>query len=138
RVVAIDPAKVKGTSATTGAYWKFPTEGQILRPNPNAQNNAVFSNRPYAGVTIDGEYAFATMVSRLELRPRDNNPNNFDFFEGTTSVKCFHVPSVKLVCDSDSAPIYDDMKVVCKDFFDRNFSFSSQPLIRGDRTYLGI
>ena len=138
RVVAIDPAKVKGTSATTGVYWKFPTEGQILRPNPNAQNNAVFSNRPYAGVTIDGEYAFATMVSRLELRPRDNNPNNFDFFEGTTSVKCFHVPSGKLVWDSDAAPIYDDMKVVCKDFFDRNFSFSSQPLIRGDRLYLGI
>jgi tetratricopeptide (TPR) repeat protein/outer membrane protein assembly factor BamB len=138
RVVAIDPAKVKGTSTTTGIYWKFPTEGQILRPNPNGNGNGMFTNRPYAGVAIDGDYAFATMVSRLEIRPRDNNPNNFDLFEGTTSVKCFHIPSGKLVWDTDAAPLMDDMKVVCKDFFDRNFSFSAQPLIRGERLYLGI
>ena len=138
RVVAVDPAKVKGTSTTAGVYWKFPPEGQILRPNPNAQGNGNLFNRPYAGVSIDGEYAYATMASRLEIRPRDNNPNNFDFFEGTTSVKCFHIPSGKLVWDSDAGAVYEEMKVVCKDFFDRNFSFSSQPMVRGERLYLGI
>ena len=138
RVIAVDPAKVKGSSPTSGVYWKFPTEGQILRPNPNANAQGIFTNRPYSGVTIEGDFAYVTMVSRLDVRPRDGNPNNFDFFEGTTSVKCFHIPTGKLVWDTDASPLLEEMKVVCKDFFDRNFSFSAQPLARGDRIYLGI
>jgi outer membrane protein assembly factor BamB/tetratricopeptide (TPR) repeat protein len=138
RLVAVDPAKVKGTSTTTGVYWKYPDRA-ILRPNPN-NNPGVFLavNRPYIGVTVDGEHAYVTMFSDLKVRPREANPNAVDFFEGTTAMKCFHIPSGKLVWDTDMTPLLDDMKAVCKDFFDRNFSFSAPPLVKGDRLYVGI
>jgi len=138
RLIAFDPAKVKGTSNTTGFYWKYPDRA-ILRPNPNSNPGVYLSvNRPYIGVTVDGEFAYVTMYSDLKTRPRDPNPNAVDFFEGTTALKCFHIPSGKLVWDTDMAPLVDDMKAVCKDFFDRNFSFSAQPLVKGDRLYVGI
>jgi tetratricopeptide (TPR) repeat protein/outer membrane protein assembly factor BamB len=138
RVIAFDPARVRGTSVTSGVYWKFP-ENPIQRPPPNAgQGNFLSMARPYVGVSAEGEYAYVGMASRLEVRPRDPNPQNFDTFDGVTSVKCLHIPSGKLVWDTDRAPLLDEMKSVCKDFFDRNFSFSGPPLVRGERLYLGI
>ncbi|MBI3857422.1 MAG: PQQ-binding-like beta-propeller repeat protein [Planctomycetes bacterium] len=135
RVVAVDPARVKGKSTTSGVYWKYPSEKAIPRPQPGATGQF---GRPYIGVTIDGEYAFATMYSSPEARPRENNQQNQDFFEGVTAVKCLHIPTGKLVWDTDLSPVLDEFKVVCKDFFERNFSFSAPPLVRGDRLYLGI
>jgi tetratricopeptide (TPR) repeat protein/outer membrane protein assembly factor BamB len=139
RLLAIDPAKVKGASTTGGVYWKYPPDKAI--PRPNAVNNpGVFIpvNRPYVGVAVDGEHAIATMYSPASMRPRDNNPNNFDFFEGTTALKCVHIPSGRLVWDTDLSPLLEDMKTVCKEFWDRNWSFSSAPIVRGDRIYVGI
>ncbi len=137
RVLAVDPARVKAKSTTSGVYWKYPSEKPIPRPLPTP--NQLYG-RPYIGVTIDGEYAFATMYSSPEARPRDNNAqnNNPDQFEGVTAVKCLHIPTGKLVWDTDLPPLLDEFKTVCKDFYDRNFSFAAPPLVRGDRLYLGI
>ena len=80
------------------------------------------------------------MSSSPEARPRDANAqnNNQDQFEGVTAVKCLHIPTGKLVWDTDLPPLLDEFKTVCKDFYDRNFSFSAPPLVRGDRLYLGV
>jgi len=135
RVVAVDPARVKGKSTTSGVYWKYPSEKPIPRPQPSAGGQF---GRPYIGVAIDGEHAFVTMYSTPEARPRENNQQNQDFFEGVTALKCIHIPTGKLVWDTDLSPVLDDFKTVCKEFFERNFSFSAPPLVRGDRLYLGI
>ena len=37
RVVAGDPARVKGKWTTAGVYWKYPSEKPIPRPQPNGQ-----------------------------------------------------------------------------------------------------
>src|SRR6185295_7300203 len=81
---------------------------------------------------------FATMYSTPEARPRDPNQQAQDGFEGVTALKCLHIPTGKLVWDTDLSPLADDLKTVCKDFYDRNFSFSAPPLVKGDRLYLGI
>jgi len=135
RVVAVDPARVKGKSTTSGVYWKHPSEKPIARPQPNGQGQF---GRPYIGVTIDGEYAFATMYSSPEAKEREKNPQNQDFFEGVTALKCIHIPTGKLVWDTDLPPLLDEIKAVCKDFFERNFSWSAPPVVKGDRIYLGI
>jgi len=135
RVVAVDPARVKGKSSTSGVYWKYPSEKPI--PRPATGSNGQYG-RPYIGVTIDGEYAFATMYSTPEARPREPNQQNQDGFEGVTAVKCLHIPTGKLVWDTDLAPLLDEFKTVCKEFYERNFSYSAPPLVRGDRLYLGI
>jgi len=137
RVLAVDPSRVKAKSTLAGVYWKYPSEKPISRPM--AAPSPLYG-RPYIGVTIDGEYAFVTMYSSPEARPRDNNGqnNNPDQFEGVTSVKCLHLPTGKLIWDTDLPPLLDEVKTVCKDFFDRNFSFSAPPLVKGDRVYLGI
>lgn len=137
RLLAVDPSRVKGKSTTSGVYWKYPSEKPI--PRPQAAPNQMYG-RPSIGVTIDGEYAFATMYSGPEARPRDANAqnNNPDQFEGVTAVKCLHIPTGKLVWDTDLPPLLDEVKTVCKDFYDRNFSFSAPPLVKGDRLYLGI
>src|SRR6185436_7768986 len=135
RVVAVDPARVKGKSTTSGVYWKYPSEKPIPRPQPSASGQF---GRPYIGVAIDGEHAFVTMYSSPEARPRENNQQNQDFFEGVTALKCIHIPTGKLVWDTDLSPVLDDFKTVCKEFFEMNFSFSAPPLVRGDRLYLGI
>jgi len=136
RVLAVDPARVKGKSATSGVYWKYPADRAITRVQ--ATPNTV-SGRPYIGVTIDGEHAFVTMYSSPEARPRDPNPGgNPDSFEGVTAVKCLHIPTGKLVWDTDLPPLLDEFKTTCKDYFERNFSYSAPPLVRGDRLYLGV
>jgi outer membrane protein assembly factor BamB/tetratricopeptide (TPR) repeat protein len=136
RVVAVDPSRVKGKSTLSGVYWKFPSEKPIARP-PSAGGGQF--GRPYLGVTISGEYALATMYSTPEIHPRENNPQQaVDGFEGATSLKCIHIPTGKLVWDTDLSPLLEEYKAVCKDFFERNFSFSSPPVVSGDRVYLGI
>ncbi|HZE98341.1 MAG TPA: PQQ-binding-like beta-propeller repeat protein, partial [Planctomycetota bacterium] len=137
RVLAVDPARVKGKSATAGVYWKHPADKAVPRPQTNP--NVGTYGKPYIGVTIDGEYAFVTMYSSPEARPREANPGNqMDGFEGVTALKCLHIPTGKLVWDTDLSPLIDEYKTVCKDFFERNFSYSAPPLVRGDRLYLGV
>ena len=62
-----------------------------------------------------------------DSRPRDNNPQNYDFFEGTTAIKCIHIPSGRLVWDTDAPPLLEEYKK--QDFYERNFSYSSAPLV---------
>ncbi|MBV8880095.1 MAG: PQQ-binding-like beta-propeller repeat protein, partial [Planctomycetaceae bacterium] len=136
RVLAVDPARVKGKSPTSGVYWKYPSDKPI--PRPQAVPNASYG-RPYIGVTIDGEHAFVTMYSSPEARQREANPGGIqDGFEGVTAVKCLHIPTGKLVWDTDLPPLIDEFKTACKDYFERNFSYAAPPLVRGDRLYLGV
>lgn len=135
RVLAVDPARVKLKSTTAGVYWKYPSEKPI--PRPVAAQGGQYG-RPYIGVTIDGEYAFVTMYSTPEARVREVNQQNPDGFEGVTAVKCLHIPTGKLVWDSDLSPLLDEFKTVCKEFYERNFSYAAPPLVRGDRLYLGV
>jgi outer membrane protein assembly factor BamB len=136
RVLAVDPARVKGKSATAGVYWKYPSDKPIPRPQPAAP---FASGRPYIGVTIDGEHAFVTMYSSPESRQREPNPaGNQDGFEGVTAIKCLHIPTGKLIWDTDLPPLIDEYKTVCKDYYERNFSYSAPPIVRGDRLYLGV
>lgn len=134
RVVAVDPSRVKGNSTTTGIYWKYPSGAAIARSNPNAQQSGVAFGQAYIGVSVDGEQCYVTMFS--PNRPRDQNPNNYDFFEGPTAVKCFDIRSGKLLWDTDSGSLLEDMKKF--DFYERNFSFCGPPLVRGGRVFLGL
>ncbi len=133
RFLAVDPARVKGASFSAGVYWKYPAE-PILRPT-QAERGGV-GGKPYVGVAVDGEYCYTVMYSKPALRIRDNNPQNYDFFEGTTAVKCLHIPTGRLVWDTDQPPVHDEVKKL--DFYDRNFSFSGAPIVRGDRVFVGI
>ena len=136
RVLAVDPARVKGKSVTTGVYWKYPSDKSIPRPLAGSTGSA---GRPYIGVTIDGEYAFVTMYSSPEARKPDPvQGGNPDGFEGVTAVKCLHIPTGKLVWDTDLPPLIDEFRTACKDYFERNFSYAAPPLVRGDRLYLGV
>jgi len=136
RVLAVDPARVKGKSVTAGVYWKYPSDKPIPRPQPAAGGAA---GRPYVGVTIDGEYAFVTMYSSPEARKPDPGPGGIqDPFEGVTAVKCLHIPTGKLVWDTDLPPLLDEYRTACKEYFERNFSYAAPPLVRGDRLYLGV
>jgi outer membrane protein assembly factor BamB/tetratricopeptide (TPR) repeat protein len=136
RVLAVDPARVKGKSVTAGVYWKYPSDKPIPRPQPGANGS---SGRPYIGVTIDGEHAFVTMYSSPEARKIEQVPGgNADGFEGVTAVKCLHIPTGKLVWDTDLPPLIDEFRTTCKDYFERNFSYAAPPLVRGDRLYLGV
>ncbi|HXG61022.1 MAG TPA: PQQ-binding-like beta-propeller repeat protein [Planctomycetota bacterium] len=137
RVVAFDPARVRGSSTTAGVYWKYPRDGSIVRgPSPNAGGLVV--NRPLIGAAVDGEYAYVTMYSDLRTRPREGGQLANDPFEGTTSLKCLHIPTGRCVWDTDLPPLRDAVRAAGKEFFDRNFSFSSPPVVDGDRLYVGI
>lgn len=137
RVVAVDPARVRGSSTTAGVYWKYPPDGSIVRsPTPNA--GGLIVNRPFVGAAVDGEYAYVTMYSDLRTRPREAGQAANDPFEGTTSLKCLHIPTGRRVWDTDLPPLLDALKAAGKEFFERNFSFSSPPVVHGDRLYVGI
>ncbi len=137
RVVAFDPGRVTGTSTTAGIYWKYPGPGAIARPNVRAGMAEYVLYKPYIGVTVDGEYAYAAMYSATRMR--EVNPQIPDLFEGATALKCFHIPTGKLVWDTDQGPIADLFKADKQfDYHERNFSYSSPVLVRGGRVYAGI
>ncbi len=147
RVVAADPARVrkvqvqeggKTVEKDLGIYWKYPDKPVSRGAQGSNPNQFVGINRPYVGVTVDGEYAFATMYSDPRVRPREVNPQTGDLFEGATALKCLHIPSGKLVWDTDAFPLHDELKEAGRKFFDRNFAFASHPLVRGERLFVGI
>jgi len=147
RIVAADPARVRGTSPSTGIYWMFPSGAAL--PRPLAAHARALQQRftqPHVGPTLDGEHVYAAMFS--PSRPADPNPQvqfqDFSFFEGPTSIKCFHVPTGKLVWDTDASPLVEEMRKLAGipgqefDFDQRRFAFSSPVLVRGGRIYVGL
>lgn len=131
RVLAIDPSRVRPGSSAAGVYWKYPPDRSILRGGA-AQAGAY--GRPYAGVAVDGEYAFVTMYSRLESRPREGGGQ--DPFEGLTAVKCLHLPSGRAVWDTDLDPLLAEFKKLA--FYERAFTYTGPPVVSGDRVFLGL
>ncbi|HTF56880.1 MAG TPA: PQQ-binding-like beta-propeller repeat protein, partial [Planctomycetota bacterium] len=94
--------------------------------------------RPYIGVTVDGDHAFATMYS--EKRPRDPPGAGImgfpDMLYGTTRLVCVNLRTQQVVWDTDFGDSGTQVRKL--EFWDRNFSFSGPPLVRGDRVYIGV
>ncbi len=131
RLVAVDPSRVRPGSAASGVYWKHPPDRSFLRGGAPAAGAYA---RPYAGVAVDGELAFATMYSRLDSRPRDAAAQ--DPFEGLTSIKCLQVSTGRLVWDTDLEPLLSELKKHA--FYEKSFSFTGPPVVSGDRVFIGV
>ncbi|HKS15858.1 MAG TPA: PQQ-binding-like beta-propeller repeat protein, partial [Planctomycetota bacterium] len=141
RLVAVDPGRATSARPAEGVYFTYPPSGEgAPRPQapPNPWGGAVSWIRPYVGVTIDGEHAFATMYS--EKRNRDApGPGVMgipDMLYGTTRLVCVNLRTQQVVWDTDFGDAGDQMRKL--EFWERNFSFAGPPLVRGDRVYLGI
>lgn len=132
RVLAIDPSRVKTGSTSAGVYWKYPHDRSIVRGVPTS---AGMLSRPYTGVAIDGEYAYVTMYSKLESRPREVVGQEIPF-EGLTAVKCLHIPSGRLIWDTDLDPLLGESRKL--PFYDKAFSYTGPPVLSGDRVFLGV
>ncbi len=138
RVLAFDPGRVKGSSATAGMYWKYPPDRAVSRTLPSPQNpNLMPMPRAAVGLTVSGDRVFAPMRSRLEVRPRDGTPPN-DSFDGPTSIKCLHIPTGRLIWDTDLKPLIDELQSVGGKFAERNFAYCGAPLVSGDRVFIPV
>ena len=136
RTLAVDPARVKGVSATAGVYWKYPSAGRVLPAGMTATGrSSALKAKPYIGVTIEGEHAYVTMYSVPDAREGAVEGQGA-VFQGVTSVKCFHVPTGRKVWDTDEGTPFEEIKDL--KFFDQSFSFCGAPLVRGERIYLGV
>jgi len=141
RLVAVDPSRATSARPNEGIYFTFPSSGEGA-PRPAAPQNpyggTVAWTRPYVGVTIDGEHAFATMYS--EKRPRDPPGAGVmgvpDMLYGTTRLVCVNLRTQQVAWDTDFGESGNQVRKL--EFWDRNFSFSGPPLVRGDRVYIGI
>jgi len=133
RVVAFDPAGVKGESLVSGVYWKFPERGAVpYTPLVNSYQGYYSFSLPYIGATVEGEHAFVTLYS--ERYVREQNPNSMDLFDGPRRLVCIHIPSGQVVWDTDR------MEAAFRqyDFVDRNFAYSAPPIVRGRFLYAGL
>ncbi|HEY3227422.1 MAG TPA: PQQ-binding-like beta-propeller repeat protein, partial [Planctomycetota bacterium] len=141
RLVAVDPARATSARPAEGIYFTFPSTGEGAPRPPAPQNpygGTVAWTRPYIGVTIDGEHAFATMYS--EKRPRDPPGPGImgfpDMLYGTARLVCVNLRTQQVEWDTDYGE--SGAQVRRLEFWDRNFTFSGPPLVRGDRVYIGI
>ncbi len=135
RVIAVNPQKVTSTNASTGVMWRFPREGAIKRQFGNVRNDYGQASSPEIGASIQDGIAYVTVFS--EKRPQGQpNPNQQDFFEGPQRLVCIDAVTGKLVWDTDDAALQAVLKK--QEFFDRNWAFSTPPLVRGDNLYVGI
>lgn len=144
RVVAVDPSRVRSDSRTAGIYWVYPRGGPP--PRVLSVQAQAFQQRfqpPFVGVTVEGEHAFVTLYA--SSRPRDPNPNAQDFFEGPAAVKCLHIPTGKLVWDTDASPLAEVFRDLVSrkgsgfEFYDQdNYAFSSPVVVRGGRVFVGV
>ncbi len=138
RVVSIDPSKV-GTNPSRereGMYWRYP-DGDPIKVNlpANPWGNQIGGGLPQIGVAIDGEWAYATLFSE-KRPPAQVNPNLPDIFVGTAQLACLHVRTGRVLWTTDAEELLALYRKL--EFWEKNFSFSGPPLVRGDRLYLGI
>jgi outer membrane protein assembly factor BamB/tetratricopeptide (TPR) repeat protein len=142
RVVAVDPSKVNSARPEEGVYFSYPEVPDAqLRPvsaqNPWGGTNSV--TRPYIGVTLDGDHAFATLYSdkrgQTAAAPGPAMAQ-MDIFQGTTRLVCINLRTQEVQWDSDYKGLPDPYRKL--EFWERNFSFCGPPLVRGDRVYVGI
>jgi outer membrane protein assembly factor BamB/tetratricopeptide (TPR) repeat protein len=144
RVVAVDPSRVRSNSPTAGVYWIYPRGGPLPRVlSAQAQALQQRFQPPFVGVTVEGEHAFVTLYA--VSRSRDPNPGNQDYFEGPAAVKCIHIPTGKLVWDTDASPLTEVFRELVSrkgsgfEFYDQdNYAFSSPVVVRGGRVYVGV
>ncbi len=144
-VVAVDPARVRDGSPGSGIYWRYALRGNVGGSQDATVRTGLPRYRPpLVGVTVDGEHAFAAMYSSAPRAPDQNLRMQFHF-EGPTTIKCFHVPTGKLVWDTENAQHLDALRELAGrpemgglDVDQRNFFFTSPVLVRDRRIYVGV
>jgi outer membrane protein assembly factor BamB/tetratricopeptide (TPR) repeat protein len=138
RVVAFDPAQVKGESPTAGVYWKYPLEGPLSRQDPSGMmGRGQQVPLPTVGVLVDGDLAFVPLLSRLEVRSREGIAPQ-DVFEGPTSIKCFHIPTGRVVWDSDASANLQALGPAGAKYVERNFAYTGTPWSDGHRLFVPV
>ncbi len=138
-VLAVDPARSRPSSPEAGIYWKFSTRPRSPAPPPGAPPvSRMGMVSPYVGVAVDGERAYVAMSS--ESLQRDSP----ELFAGPASVKCLHIPTGKLLWDTDSPSLFDEFRRLSSvsgsgfDFIGKNFVFTSPVLVRSGRVFVGV
>lgn len=139
RVAALDPWSGR-TYWVLGKDFKSDAQQQNLR---NGYVTGAATRNAYMGATIVGEYAFVTLRSP---RPRkfDNTPNQFGYYEPRydmadrmVCIRIYDAARRKVVRDVvwDTELHYAKVDL---EKHSQNWSFSSPPLVRGDRLFVGV
>ncbi|HZL72456.1 MAG TPA: PQQ-binding-like beta-propeller repeat protein, partial [Planctomycetota bacterium] len=141
RVTVIDPSRANDARKEEGIYFSYPPPGEsVARPQvpPDPRSGGMGSwLRPYIGVTIDGEHAFATLYSAKRPReaPAPGPWGIQDTLFGATRLVCLNLRTQQVAWDTDFGEPGNILRK--QEFWERNFSFSGPPLVRGDRVYIG-
>ncbi len=136
QVVSVNPDRVRRGSRIEGVYWRYPANGP-LKISSTSRVYGVSYSPPYIGVTVEGEYAFATLYAQKRI-----SPNNQDSFSGPTRLVCFQISTGRVVWSTDE--LYATVQGMERreqqayDFLERNHAFSGPPLVRGGKVFLGI
>ena len=137
RVTIIDPSRANSSRPEEGVYFSYPPPGETgPRPQSAAEYRGISWTRPYIGVTIDGDQAFATLYSTKRTREAPGPGEMPDPLLGTTRLVCLNLRTQQVAWDTDFGEPAAQMRKL--EFWDRNFAFSGPPLVRGDRVYAGI
>ncbi|MBI2932573.1 MAG: PQQ-binding-like beta-propeller repeat protein [Planctomycetes bacterium] len=139
RVYAVDPtrAALEEDKKEACFYWRYPSksEAPIKRGGLDSNLAGYFSTTmPYFGVTVEGDIGFATLYSEKKIP--EGGPNNQDVFQGSCRLRAFKLLDGEEVWDTDREELHALYRKL--EFYDRNWSFSGPPLVKGDRLYAGI
>jgi hypothetical protein len=141
RITVIDPQRATSARPEEGVYFTYPPPGETI-PRPQIPQDPRGGGqswvRPYIGVSVDGEHAFATLFSAKRPReaPAPGPWGMPDTLFGTTRLVCLNLRTQQVVWDTDFGEPGNQLRKL--EFWERNFAFSGPPLIRGDRVYAGI
>ncbi|HKS17570.1 MAG TPA: PQQ-binding-like beta-propeller repeat protein, partial [Planctomycetota bacterium] len=138
RVTVIDPSRANSSREEEGVYFTYPSSSETPAPRPQGgrEYGGLTWTRPYIGVTIDGDHAFATLYSTKRTREAPGPGEMPDPLLGTTRLVCINLRTQQVLWDTDFGEPAAQMRKL--DFWDRNFAFSGPPLVRGDRVYAGV
>jgi outer membrane protein assembly factor BamB len=142
RITVIDPTRANAVRPEEGIYFTYPPPGETVAKPQNPMDfrggGQVAWVRPYIGVTVDGEHAYATLYSAK--RPREAPAPGVwgmpDTLFGMTRLVCLNLRTQQVMWDTDHGDPGTELRRL--EFWERNFSFSGPPLVIGDRVYLGI
>lgn len=140
RLIVADPRKARGDSQSRGVYWRYP-RNRSLKVQTRRNSRGFGFTSPYIGATIDGEVAFVTLYS--ELKTVDLGPNKMDSYSGPTTLQAFHISTGRRLWNTETTYVTNKKGQTVRaleqyDFYERNWSFSSPPIVRGNRIFIGI
>jgi len=139
RVIAMNPSRAAMDKPESCVYWQFPDKDKppVKKAAPDSNfAGYIWYTMPQIGVTIDGNIALATMYSEKKV-PEGGNQNQ-DIFQGTCRLVAFNLwtGGKQVRWDTDDEEIHSLFRKL--EFYDRNWTFSGPPLVKGDRIYVGV